>query len=201
MNSISTRCLATAIMALCGMLAGCNHSDPHEITIIQSGGHITSIDSDMTDLSHGSIQFAQDHVTVHTGNAPDAVIHGNGDLEIDQRPVTVDAASRTLLKTYYSNALTIRSDAIATGKAGVAVGEQAAKSVLKRLASGHPSEIQHDIDAKTSLVKADAAKICQDLRLTKQSQDQLATSLPAFKPYGAVVGDDDIDECTKDSQE
>jgi len=192
---------STAVLALCCLLAGCDHSDGRSITIIQSGGHITSIDSDMTDLSHGSIQFDQDHVTIHTAHTPDAVIDAGGDLTIDQRPVTVDDASRTLLKTYYSNALTIRSDAIATGKAGVAVGEQAAKSVLKRLASGHPSEIQHDIDAKTSLVKADAAKICQDLRITKQSQDQLATSLPAFKPYGAVVGDEDIDECTKDSQD
>lgn len=189
-------------LALCCVLAGCgDHSSGRSITIIQSGGHITSIDSDESDLRHGSIQFAQDHVTIHTRQAPDAVIDANGDLQIDARAVTVDPASRDLLKTYYSSALTIRSDAIATGKAGVAVGEQAAKSVLKRLASGNPDAIQHDIDAKSALVKADAAKICQDLRSTKHSQDQLATSLPAFRPYGAVVGDDDITECNKDSQE
>lgn len=187
------------IVAVCCLLAACgDHSDQHSVSIIQSNGHIISIDSDMTDLSNGSIQISKGEVVVRAHGAPDAIIDASGDLRIDQKPVAVDAASRGLLKTYYDNALTIRTDAIATGKAGMAVGEQAAKSVLTRLASGHPDQIQHDIDSKTKLVKEAAAKICQDLRTTKLSQDQLATNLSAFKPYGTVVGDNDINECEKD---
>lgn len=187
------------IIVACCLLAACgDHSDQHSASGMQSNDHIISIDSDVTDLNNGSIRIGKGEVVVHANGAPDAVIDASGNLRIDQQPVTADATAQGLLKTYYENALTIRADAIATGKAGVAVGEQAAKSVLTRLASGHPDQIQHDIDSKTKLVKEAAAKICQDLRSTKVSQDQLAAGLAAFKPYGTVVSDADISECEKD---
>lgn len=191
-------CLLLGLVALSCPLVGCgDHSDQHSITIVQSGDHLITIDSEASELSHGSLQLGSHQVTIHAHAAPDAVIHANGDFEVKQQTVAVDTAVRELLKSYYRNALTIRTDAVATGKAGAAVGEQAAKSVLARLASGDPNAIQHDIDAKAQLVKEAAAKICQDLRSIKDNQDQLAGMLPAFKPYSHLVVDKDINDCEK----
>lgn len=189
-------------LALCCLLAGCgDHSDDHSITVVHSNGRITVINSDVGGFSHGDIHLGHGDVTVHTSGAPDAIISANGDLRIEQRPVAVDAAQRELLKSYYGSAMMILTDGIATGKAGAAVGEEAAKSVLTRLASGSPDKIQQDIDAKVKPLKAAALKICDDVGNVKSSQDQLAATLPAFKPYGNVIAAGDVDDCKKDKDD
>jgi len=168
---------------------------------VHSGGHTSVINSNIGGLAHGSLHLGNGDVTVRADGAPDAVINANGDLQIDQHPVAVNDAQRTLLKSYYSNATMILNDGLATGKAGAAVGEEAAKSVLTRLASGSPDKIQQDIDAKVKPLKEAALKICADLGNVKSNQDQLAAMLPAFKPYGNVVGSDDVEDCKKDKDD
>lgn len=190
--------LFAGVMALCGLLAACSdHSDNHDITIVHSGGRITVINSTITGLSRGRLHLGNGAVAVRTDGAPDAIISANGDLQIDQHPVAVDDAQRSLLKSYYSNAMLILTDGIATGKAGATLGEEAAKSVVTRLASGDPDKIQQDIDAKTKPLKEAALKICTDLGNVKNSQDQLAATLPAFKPYGDIISGSDVDDCKK----
>lgn len=174
-------------VALCGLLAACGHGN--------GGIHIdTGIH-----LSHGGIHPGDGQITVYASNAPDAVISANGDLQINQQAVAVDPAVRELLKTYYQNAMMVRTDGIATGKAGAAVGEQVTKSVAGALASGHPEQIGQDVEAKAQLVKRAALKICQDLGAIQAAQDQLAAKLPAFQPYSHLVRSDDISDCENDT--
>jgi hypothetical protein len=180
------------VAALCCLLAACgDHSD----------GHVTVINSTIGGLSNGSIHLGNGDVTVRMSHAPDAVITANGDLRIAQHPIAVDATQRQALKAYYGNAMAILTDGIATGKAGAVVGEEAAKSVVTRLASGNPDKIREDIDAKVKPLKEAALKICDDVGKVKQSQDQLAATLPAFKPYGNVISGDDVEDCKKDNDD
>jgi hypothetical protein len=72
---------------------------------------------------------------------------------------------------------------------------------LTRLASGDPGKIQQDIDTKVKPLKEAALKICEDLGNIKRNQDQLATTLSVFKPYGEVVSTDDVDDCKKDKDD
>jgi hypothetical protein len=174
------------IVLLCGALAACSSSQ----------GDLSGTSS----IVNGGIVLNHEEVTLHARNAPDAVINANGDLQIDQQAVQTSPAQRELLKSYYENAMMIRTDGIATGKAGAAVGAQAIKSVAKGLASGNTDQIQHDIDAKAKVVTDAAMKICQDLANIKTNQDQLATQLSAFKPYGNVIGGDDVSDCQKDQK-
>lgn len=191
-----------SLLALCCLLAACgDHSEDHSITVVHSDGHLTVINSNIDGLSHGSIHLGNGDVTIRASDAPDAVITANGDLRIDQRPIAVDATQRDMLKSYYGSATMILTNGIATGKAGAAVGEEAAKSVLTRLASGNPDKIQQDIDAKVKPLKEAALKICGDLGDVKHSQDQLAATLPAFKPYGNVVSVGDVEDCKKDKDD
>lgn len=167
---------------LCGALAACSND----------------VDSDML---NGSIRLSHDEVTLHAKDTPDAQIGANGDLKIDQQAIQTSPAERELLKSYYENVLMIRADGIATGKAGVAVGAQAMKSVAQGLAHGNSDQIQQQIDAKTKAVTEAAMKICQDLANIKTNQDQLVTQLPAFKPYGNVVSGSDVGDCQKDQDQ
>jgi hypothetical protein len=179
---------ALGILALCGLLTACGHDDgEHSIDIMHIGPGIH--------LSHGGIRPGDGEVTVYTSHEPDAVINANGDLQIDQQTVAVDPAARELLKNYYQNAMMVRTDGIATGKAGAAVGAQALKSVASGLSSGHPEQIGQDVQAKAQQVKLSALKICQDLSAIQLAQDQLAARLPAFQPYGHIVSLDDSGDC------
>lgn len=174
------------ILTLCGLMAACSgHSD--DIT-------------GTSDMVNGAIRLGNGQVTLRAQNAPDAVIGANGDLQINQQAVETSPAERELLKSYYENVMMIRTDGIATGKAGAMVGAQALKSVAKGIAGGNTDQIQHDIDAKTKVVTEAALKICHDLANVKTNQDQLAAQLPAFKPYGHVVNGDDIGDCDKDQK-
>lgn len=194
--------LSIGIFALCVLLSACSdHSDDHNITVVNSGGHISVYHSNINGLSHGRIQLSNGNVTIHTDGAPDAVINATGDLQIDQHPVAVNDAQRAWLKSYHDSATMILTDGLATGKAGAALGQEAAKSVLTNLANGNPDKIQQDIDAKTKPLKEAALKICTDLGNVKNSQDQLVATLPAFKPYGDVVGSNDVDDCKKDKDD
>ncbi|GAB2570738.1 hypothetical protein ISP15_01995 [Dyella jejuensis] len=190
-------------LALCSLLAACgDHSADRSITFIHSGDHhLLSVTGSVNDMAHGSIRLGDGQVTIRAQDAPDAIITAEGDLRIREQAVAVDPAERALLKAYYTSAMMIRTDGIATGKAGAEVGEQAVKSVATRLANGDPDQIEHDIDAKTKLVKEAAMKICLDLGNTMSSQHQLAATLPAFKPYGNVISPSDVSDCSKDQND
>jgi hypothetical protein len=181
---------AFGTMVLCSALSACGHGNGDFSTIhIGPGIH----------LHHGGIHTGDGQITLYTSDAPDAVISANGDLKIDQQAVAVDPAVRELLKSYYQNAMMVRTDGIATGKAGEAVGQQALKSVASGLSSGHPEQIGQDVEAKAQLVKQSALKICQDLGAIQTVQDQLVAKLPAFQPYGHLVSSNDIGDCKSDT--
>jgi hypothetical protein len=183
----------------CCLLAACgNNSGQHDVTVVALGDRVTiSRSLQLGDLVRGKLRLEVGDVRIHADGAPDATISADGKLQIGQQAIAVDALQQQLLQQYYGNASAIAADGLATGKAGAEVGEQAAKSVATRLLSGEPDRIQQDIEAKTKLVTAAAAKICQDLGKLQAVQDQLAVQLPAFKPYGGVVMASDVDDCTK----
>jgi hypothetical protein len=178
-----------ATLTLCGLLAACgNGSDNH-----------LSISTGDTDMLNGNIRLGHGQVTLRAHDAPDASISANGDLQINQQSVATDPAVRELLKSYYENAMMVRTDGIATGKAGEAIGEEVAKNVASNLASGHPDQIQPDVEAKAQLVKQAALKICEDIGNIQTAQNQLVTQLPAFKPYGNIVSASDVSDCKSDT--
>jgi hypothetical protein len=168
----------------CLLITACGHNSDNTIII-----------NDSTDMENGHIRLNNDHVVLRVDGSPDATISANGDLQINQQAVSISNAQRQLLKSYYLNAYAIRTDGIATGKAGAEVGAQAIKSVATRLVSGDPDKIQQDVDAKAKIVKEAAAKICQDVSSIQTAQNQLAAQLPAFKPYGDVIAGNDPKDC------
>ncbi|HEY0197756.1 MAG TPA: DUF2884 family protein [Rhodanobacter sp.] len=177
-------------VVLTGLLAGCDHDS--DINIISSGN---------SNLVNGGIRLHDGLVTLHAKGSPDATISATGDLGIDQHAVEVNANQRSLLQQYYRNAAAVRQHGIETGKAGAAIAGQAISSVAKGIAKGDTDQIDKEIDAKTAVVTQTALKICGDLAGIKTAQDALASQLPAFKPYAAIVDAGAVIDCEKDAKD
>lgn len=168
------------LFALCTVAAGC------------SSGSFTSTD-------HGRITTRDGLVVLSTDGAPEASIDANGALNIDGKAVAVDDRQRELLRRYYANATAIRQHGIETGKAGAAMAGEALKGVAES-AKGDEDSVNRRVEAQTQKITDQVMKICDDLAGVKAVQDELASSLPAFKPYGVIMDDKEINDCRNDSQ-
>ncbi|SFS13002.1 hypothetical protein SAMN05216570_2773 [Dyella sp. OK004] len=178
-------------LTLVGLVAGCGN-DSSQFNVSTSG---------FSSIADGHIIVRDGVVTLHRDNAPNAVIHANGDLLIDDKAVAIDATQRELLKRYQQNAVAVREHGVATGKAGAAVAGAAIKGAVDSVTSGDSKEIDKQVDAQAKQVDLEAAKICEDLKGVQLAQDQLAASLPAFKPYAGILREDDDEDCKKESKD
>lgn len=178
-------------LTLVGLLAGCGN-DSSQFNVSTSG---------FSSIVDGRITVRDGVVTLHRDNTPNAVIHANGYLLIDDKAVTIDATQRELLKRYQQNAVAVREHGIATGKAGAAVAGAAIKGAVDSVTSGDSKELDKQVDAQAKQVNLEATKICENLMGVQLAQDQLAASLPAFKPYAGILRKDDAEDCKKESKD
>ncbi|HKR76232.1 MAG TPA: DUF2884 family protein [Rhodanobacter sp.] len=162
---------------LCVLLAACSHD---------SG---TTIAGD-----NGNIHLRDGVAVIQVTGQPDASVNGNGELRIGSKPVALTADQRDLLKQYYVSVYKIRSEGVATGKAGAALAGQAVGSVMSRLAHGDTDRIGKDIQAQAGKVTAQAAAICDGLEQLRATQDAVAAQVAAFRPY-ATLDKDRVAKC------
>jgi hypothetical protein len=176
--------LASGLFSACLLVTACSeHAGNHS-----GGAHVLN----------GSVQLGNGQITLHTWNAPVATISVNGDFQVGQQAVSTTPAVRDLLKSYYANIQLIRADSVATDQAGNAMGGHIAQAIKTQLDNGHPEQIGSAIEVQTKPLVQAALKICQDMSVVKATQDQLIDQLPAFKPYGNIVGTNDISDCKSD---
>jgi hypothetical protein len=131
------------------------------------------------------------------GNGAKARIAADGSLEIDGRPVPVDATQRASLARYHATALAIREHGIATAKAGVELAKGIAGDVIDGLAKGDTKGIDAKAEAHAEGVKQAAGRICEDLAGLREQQQSLVATLPAFAPF-AWVESAKVEECRHD---
>ncbi len=133
--------------------------------------------------------------------SPKAEISPAGDLLIDGKPVAVTSAQRTELLLYRAHVITIAEAGMAVGVKGADIAGEALAGVAGAIFSGEEGTraFEQRMEAKGALIEADAMKICAQLPPLLASQERLAASLPAFKPYASMT-QTDIDECGKDGK-
>ncbi|HMM58432.1 MAG TPA: DUF2884 family protein [Rudaea sp.] len=136
-------------------------------------------------------------IAVHAHAGTDAIVSAQGDLLIDGKPVTLDAAQSQIVARYFTSAMALRSDAVKTGAAGAATAATAITSVAAGLASGDTDSIDAKVNASAAKVDAAANKLCVDLQMLAKAQDDLASAVPSFKPY-ATIGQREVDDCKPD---
>ncbi|GLQ87054.1 YggN family protein [Dyella flagellata] len=163
-----------ALLALCATISACNSPD--------------------TTLANGGVTLKDDIVTLHAEGAPDAQIDANGTLQIDGKAVSVSPSQHGLLMLYFQQVMDVHQTGLAMGKAGAGMGMKSLKDAIDGKSKADKDK---DLDAGGEQLQALGKKMCLDQANVKDVQDQLATQLPAFKPFAKIVTKSHAD-CEKD---
>ncbi|WP_372483941.1 DUF2884 family protein [Stenotrophomonas sepilia] len=143
-------------------------------------------------------EITEGNIKISSSNQPQAEITPDGRLLIDGKDVPADAKQRRQLLAYRSQVVAVANEGMEIGLAGAKLGTDAASEALKGIFSGDSDGIEKRINAKAAKIEAQAKRICERLPAMLASQQALAASLPAFKPY-ATMDQSDVDDCGKDT--
>jgi hypothetical protein len=130
---------------------------------------------------------------------PEGEISPEGDFLVDGKAIAVDAAQRAQLLAY-------RAQVIDVAKTGIDAGERAAMLAIDatdvgmfRLFMGAMTgSLERKVKAAVVReIQPAVLQICHRLPELRDSQQALAASLPAFKPY-ATLEQDDIADCERE---
>lgn len=132
---------------------------------------------------------------------PKAEITPQGELLVEGKPVPASAAQRQQLLTYRNQVLGIADAGMAIGSQGADLAGKALGGVFGVIFGGDQAEKEFEarMEAEGKKIEAEALKLCTQLPPLLASQQALAASLPAFKPY-ATMTQEDIDDCGKDAK-
>ena len=128
--------------------------------------------------------------------APHAEITPQGDLLIAGKAVDITPAQRKLLLEYRGEIIGVASAGMEVGKQGVDIAGKALGTVVASIFNGKSDQAEQEMKAQGDRIEAAAMKLCDQLPAMLRTQQQLATDLPAFKPY-ANMEQSDIDDCRK----
>lgn len=127
---------------------------------------------------------------------PKAEISPQGDFLIDGKAIQIDAQQRRELLAY-------RGLVIDMARSGIDIGERAALAAINEVDRGLFSlmvgaltgSLERRVEklAKETVLPV-VEQICQRLPAVRDSQQRLASGLPAFAPY-ANLTDDDVADC------
>ncbi len=128
--------------------------------------------------------------------APHAEISPQGDLLVEGKPVDITPAQRKLLLEYRGEIIGVASAGMEIGKQGVDIAGKAVGTAIASIFNGKSDQAEQEMKAQGDKIEAAAMKLCDQLQPMLKTQQDLAASLPAFKPY-ASMQQSDIDDCRK----
>lgn len=129
---------------------------------------------------------------------PHAEITPQGDLLVEGKPVAINASQRAQLVEYRGHIIAIADAGMQIGAKGADIAGVALNGVVGAIFGGKEGEkdFKDNMEAQGKKIEAEAMKLCKQLPPMLASQQALAASLPAFKPY-ATMTQGDIDDCGK----
>lgn len=130
---------------------------------------------------------------------PKGEITPAGDLLIDGRAVAVDAAQRRQLLDYRAQVIDVARAGIEAGEKAALVAIEASDVSMFRLITGAlTGSLERRVEAVVRQELQPAIlQVCRRLPQLRDSQQALATSLPAFRPY-ATLSSQDVASCEAD---
>lgn len=133
-----------------------------------------------------------------SSDLPKAEITPQGDLLIAGKAVDIDAGQRQQLLAYRGRIIGIAESGMLIGGKGADLAGEALTGVAGAIFGGDSGrkEYEQRMEARGKQIETEALKLCGQLPGLLASQQALATSLPAFKPY-ATMTQADIDDCGK----
>lgn len=201
--------LAIALLACLPLLGACTRQ-PDSTTAARQGAQPTSAlgnvvkkatDQAREKLATENISINGDmHISVNghdigrDGDGTRAEITPRGDLLIEGNPVAIDPRQRELLLQYRQQIIDIAGAGMDIGVQGADLGMKAASEAIRGIFSGNTDQVEQRVEAQAARIEAAAMQLCARLPAMLSTQQQLAASLPAFKPY-ATMDQADIDDC------
>jgi hypothetical protein len=125
-----------------------------------------------------------------------AAITPTGDLLLEGKPVNITPAQRALLLQYRQQIISVAEAGMAIGTKGADLAGEALSQTFSGLIHGNADEAGKRIEAEGKKLEAEANQLCTQLPGLMQTQQQLASSLPDFKPY-ATMTQKDVEDCGK----
>jgi hypothetical protein len=127
---------------------------------------------------------------------PDAEITPEGDLLVDGKAQAIDAGQRTQLLAYRKQVVDIALGGIEAGQVAAdaaldAVGDSWVGILFNAMTGRLEARVERVVKQQ---VQPMVLGICRQLPAVRASQQDLAASLPSFKPY-ATLDQHDIDAC------
>jgi hypothetical protein len=158
------------------------------------------LDQENLDLGN-TLQFGKhDRRATRDGSKPPkGEITPAGELLIDGKPVAVDAGQRRQLLDY-------RAQVFGVARAGIDAGEKAALlaidasdvSLFNLIIGGLTGSLERRVEATVQReLRSAILQICHRLPQLRESQQALASRVPAFRPY-ATLQDEDVADCEAD---
>ena len=144
-----------------------------------------------TTMENGAIKLYGDTVALQVAGSPKATIGADGAFAIDGKAVSVTPAERELLVRYNQSVHSVHDTGLAMGRSGI---ETAAKAIKDKISST-PDQANQTAEAGADELKKLNLDICKAEAAIKDTQDQLATQLAAFKPYASIVSASDVTDC------
>ena len=152
------------------------------------------------DLSHGvDIKLGSKGHDFRVGGdagSSKAEITPQGDFLLDGKPVATTPEQRRMLQGYRQQVITIAEIGMSLGVQGADLAGKAMSEAISGALQGDSEAADKRIEAQGALLEANAKQICRQLPAMRESQQQLAASLPQFKPY-ATMTQENIDDCMK----
>ena len=130
---------------------------------------------------------------------PDAEITPTGDLLVEGKAVAINASQRAQLVEYRGHIIGIADAGMQIGAKGADLAITAMSEAVGAIFSGDEKGVERRMEAEGEKIKASAVKLCAQLPPLLESQERLAASLPAFKPY-ATLTQADIEDCNKEGK-
>lgn len=148
----------------------------------------------LTDSISNRITVHNGYVSIYSSDASSAVITASGDLRIAGTTMSLTAPQRVLTRRYYNQVRDIEHQGIATGKAGVTMAGKIIGAVITGLVSGDTDRIDRTANRQTTKIEASVAKICDDLQMVQNTQNQITAQIPAFAAY-TVINKQQVIDC------
>ena len=162
----------------------------------QARAELEKSNIDLDDGPH--IRIGRDHHEVnHKSNLPKAQITPQGDLVIEGKDVAVTPAQRAMLLAYRQQIIDIAEAGMSMGVQGADLAGKAVSEVLGSVFSGKGYEFGKRMEAEGRKLEAQGRQLCTRLEPLHAMQQQLAASLPEFKPY-ATMDAGTVDDCMKE---
>ncbi|WP_374248196.1 hypothetical protein [Thermomonas sp.] len=200
----------------CLPLAACSHPTPPPAT--QAGDtadkgliarHVDRALDEARKELHANNLSLNGHISIHVNDngkhaeapeshLPKAEISPQGDLLVEGKPVAVTAAQRQQLLGYRNQVIAIAEAGMDIGAQGAGIAGTALQGVAGAIFGGDKGQkdFEAKMEAEGKKIEAQAMQLCKRLPPLLASQQSLAASLPAFKPY-ATMTREDIDDCGK----